>query len=100
MVPKWLSEMAPAQKHPKTVLHGVLEQGFYFIHGLHGISVELYAIFNLQHIKFRTIAFQAIPSGLDRIDANIAVDKTAAKFTGNCRSDAATAREVGNNHAA
>ena len=53
-------------------------QGLDFIHGLYRVAVQLNTVFDFQDIEFRPVALQPVPNRLNGIDADIAMDESAA----------------------
>ena len=74
------------------------DQGFDLVHGLDRVAVELDAVLDLQHLKLGAVRLQSIPGGLDGVEADVAVNKPAAQFSGHRRRDTAAAEEVGDQH--
>ena len=43
------------------------DQGFDLVHGLDGVAIELHTVLDLQDIELRSIGFQPVTGGLDRV---------------------------------
>ena len=74
------------------------DQGFDLVHGLDRVAVELDAVLDLQHLKLGPVRFQAVPGGLDGVEADVTVDEPAAQLAGYRRRDTAAAEKVGDQH--